>query len=151
MKSFADPSVQRSTAERLRHLRPDSDRRWGTMTPHEMLCHLADSLRVVLGERPQDVRITLFSRTLMKWFALYVPLPWPHGIRTGRTVDPRRDGTLPTEFTRDLAALQEVTARFLARSAAMPMPHPMFGALSQAEWLRWAYLHEDHHLRQFGQ
>jgi hypothetical protein len=28
--------------------------------------------------------------------------------------------------------------------------HPFLGKLSRAEWLRWAYLHMDHHLRQFG-
>jgi hypothetical protein len=120
------------------------------MTPHEMVCHLTDSLRVVLGERPQDTRITLFSRTVMKWVALYLPLPWPHGIRTGRTVDPRRDGTKPSDFARDLGALEEATSRFLGKAAAMPMPHPLFGRLSPAEWQRWAYLHADHHLRQFG-
>jgi len=26
----------------------------------------------------------------------------------------------------------------------------MFGRLSDAAWLRWGYLHMDHHLRQFG-
>ena len=150
MKSFASPADLRSTLNRLRHLTPDSERRWGTMTPNEMLCHLADSLRVSMGERSQDVRITLFSRTAMKWVALRVPLPWPKGFRTGRTVDPRRDGTRPAEFARDLAALEEITGRFVTKSASMSRPHPLFGDLSQAEWLRWAYLHTDHHLRQFG-
>ncbi len=150
MKSFANPADLRSALGRLRRITPESERRWGTMTPNEMLCHLADSLRVVLGERSQDVRITLFSRTAMKWIALRVPLPWPKGIRTGRTVDPRRDGTRPAEFAHDRAAIEELTGRFVEKSATMPLPHPLFGELTQAEWLRWAYLHADHHLRQFG-
>jgi len=29
-------------------------------------------------------------------------------------------------------------------------PHPIFGWMSEASWMRWAYLHTDHHLRQFG-
>ena len=29
-------------------------------------------------------------------------------------------------------------------------PHPIFGAMTDAEWMRWGYLHTDHHLRQFG-
>ena len=150
MKSFAHPADLRSTIDRLRRLTPQSQRHWGTLSPNEMLCHLADSLRVVLGDRPQDVRISLFSRTVMKGIALYVPLPWPKGIRTGRTVDPRRDGTRPEAFARDLATLEEITARFVDRSAAMANPHPLFGKLLPAEWLRWGYLHTDHHLRQFG-
>jgi hypothetical protein len=28
--------------------------------------------------------------------------------------------------------------------------HPIFGAMSERAWLRWGYLHMDHHLRQFG-
>jgi hypothetical protein len=28
--------------------------------------------------------------------------------------------------------------------------HPIFGRMSRAAWLRWGYLHADHHLRQFG-
>ena len=28
--------------------------------------------------------------------------------------------------------------------------HPYFGAMTRAEWLRWGWLHADHHLRQFG-
>jgi len=28
--------------------------------------------------------------------------------------------------------------------------HPIFGPMSRPAWLRWAYLHADHHLRQFG-
>jgi hypothetical protein len=28
--------------------------------------------------------------------------------------------------------------------------HPVFGQMSESAWLRWAYVHTDHHLRQFG-
>jgi hypothetical protein len=28
--------------------------------------------------------------------------------------------------------------------------HPIFGAMTEEEWMRWGYLHMDHHLRQFG-
>jgi hypothetical protein len=28
--------------------------------------------------------------------------------------------------------------------------HPIFGKLSQGDWLTWGYRHVDHHLRQFG-
>jgi hypothetical protein len=30
-------------------------------------------------------------------------------------------------------------------------PHPMFKKMSEGQWMRWGYLHMDHHLRQFGQ
>jgi hypothetical protein len=28
--------------------------------------------------------------------------------------------------------------------------HPIFGELTEREWMRWGYLHTDHHFRQFG-
>ena len=28
--------------------------------------------------------------------------------------------------------------------------HPMMGHMSKWEWMRWGFLHTDHHLRQFG-
>ena len=48
MKTVADPSVLRSLVSRLRALAPKSERRWGTLTPHEMLCHLGDAGEMVL-------------------------------------------------------------------------------------------------------
>ena len=41
LRTVADPAVLRSLKERLDKLSPDSQRRWGTLTPHEMLCHLS--------------------------------------------------------------------------------------------------------------
>jgi len=37
-------------------LTPEKPRQWGTLTAHEMLCHLSDSFRAALGER--QVRLT---------------------------------------------------------------------------------------------
>lgn len=37
MKTVANPAVLRSLVARLHALRPESGRRWGTLTPHEML------------------------------------------------------------------------------------------------------------------
>jgi hypothetical protein len=36
----------------------------------------------------------------------------------------------------------------LRRSAAAGRARPIFGRMSDAEWLRWGYLHTDHHRRQ---
>ncbi len=45
--------------------------------------------------------------------------------------------------------LLSIVRRF-CDTAAFAEPHPFFGAMSRQEWLRWGYLHADHHLRQFG-
>jgi hypothetical protein len=58
-------------------------------------------------------------------------------------------GTPPAEFAADRATLLLTLDEFTHASGPWS-PHPIFGPMSTAEWMRWAYLHTDHHLRQFG-
>ena len=53
MRTVADPAVRDALIARLGTVRPDSARRWGTLTAHEMLCHLGDAAEMVLGIRPR--------------------------------------------------------------------------------------------------
>jgi hypothetical protein len=147
-------ACERDTAEileRLRTLRPDSPRQWGRMSAHQMVCHLTDSLAVMTGERtarPTSGPAVVLHRTVLKWAALWVPVRWPPGIPTMPEVDQERGGTKPVSFSADVARLESlvelVTTRPFDRSV-----HPLFGRMSWSAWLRWAYLHMDHHLRQF--
>jgi hypothetical protein len=134
---------------RLRRLQPDSVRAWGTMTPHEMLCHLADSFLAVLGERPASAVDTWLTRSVVRWIALHTSLPWLRGINTRPEVDPKRHGTKPLEFERDRARVIELLHRFV-QPGTQCVAHPIFGPLTRKEWLLWGYGHVDHHLRQFG-
>jgi hypothetical protein len=148
MKSITEAGVLEQLVQRLGLLSPATQRRWGTMTPGEMLCHLGDASESVLG-RPGGPPGP--ARRIRKWVALYSPLPWPHGLRTPRSVDPRRDGTKPAEFERDRdRAVAGLRALAAAPAAAFPAAHRIFGAMTAADWYRWAYRHTDHHLRQFG-
>jgi hypothetical protein len=85
----------------------------------------------------------------VKWIALYVPLQWPAGIRTAPEVNQEIGGTRPAEFEADLAQLEHLTD-LVASGRFNGAVHPFFGRMSHAAWLRWAWLHMDHHLRQFG-
>jgi uncharacterized protein DUF1569 len=134
---------------RVRTLRPDSVRRWGRMSVHQMVCHLNDAFRMSTGEKAVASIATLRDRTVIKWIALHVPVRWPPGIVTVPEVDQEIGGTKPNEFSADLAELELRVRQFAVRRGDWP-PHPIFGKLSEAEWLRWGYLHTDHHLRQFG-
>ena len=87
----------------------------------------------------------------MKWFALNVPLQWPKGVKTRPEVEQGVGGTSPTDFSRDREELVQTMTRFCSPDPALGShPHPIFGLMSTKEWMRWAYLHTDHHLRQFG-
>ncbi len=86
----------------------------------------------------------------MKWVALRLPLKWPKGVATRPEMDQGVGGTPLAEFEKDRADLLSIVRRFCG-TANLPVPHPFFGTMSRQEWLRWGYLHADHHLRQFGQ
>ena len=134
---------------RLGKVQTDSVRVWGTMTSHEMLCHLSDSFSAMMGDRPASSVDTFVSRTLVRWIALHTSLPWPKGVKTRPEVDPKRGGSKPVEFESDRARVLELLRRF-ASPEARCVPHPIFGPLTRDEWLVWGYRHVDHHLRQFG-
>jgi hypothetical protein len=135
---------------RLVRCTPDARRRWGTMSPHQMLCHVSDAFRTGLGEvSPRPLRVMGLRGPVAKWVALSLPLPWPHGIRGPAEVDPMRQGTRPGAFAADRDRAVAMAQRFMEEVGGQ-YPHPMFGRMTRADWLRWGWLHLDHHLRQFS-
>jgi len=151
MKTLASEVCQAEIVRRLRTLRPDTARRWGRMTAHQMVCHLADAFRMSLGQKPVSDATGRLQRTLVKWIALYAPLAWPVGIPTRPEVDQQVHGTAPGDFAADVAEVEALLEVVATRQNGFDWPpHPIFGRMSHRAWLRWAYLHTDHHLRQFG-
>jgi hypothetical protein len=151
MKSFQNPEDIKEIIERLRALRPDSRRQWGRMTAPQMICHLNDSFLVCMSAREVSLATGLLQRTLMKWLALYLPLPWPKGVKTRPEVDQEIGGTRPAEFERDRQELEKTIIRFTQPDRDFAWsPHPIFGMMPDRDWMRWGWLHADHHLRQFG-
>jgi hypothetical protein len=151
MKTLAREIDRADILRRLKTLGPDSTRRWGRMSAHQMVCHLSDSFLAVTGRKAMSMATGPLQRTVIKWTALYLPMPWPAGYPTRPEIDQTLGGTRPSDFATDLALLESLCIQFAAdMSAAAEYQHPVFGAMSASEWLRWAYLHMDHHLRQFG-
>lgn len=149
MKTLNNPVDCQSLVHRLGKVKPDSSRRWGRMTPHQMVCHLNDLLQMATGERPTRVVANPLTRTLVKYGALYLPIPWPRGFRTIRELDQQKGGTPPVEFERDKARQLDLLQGFSEKTEGFGR-HPLFDAMTAPQWMRWAYLHTDHHLRQFG-
>ena len=151
LKTVADPDVLRSLTARLCAVRVDSPRRWGTLTAHEMLCHLGDAAAMVLRVRPRPEPIPARRRVIAKGLWLWTPIPLPHGVKTNPMHDPRADGTRPSDFERDRTrALDGIEGIAAARTDTLEPAHGMFGTMSVRDWQRWAYRHTDYHLRQFG-
>jgi len=110
------------------------------MSVHQMVCHLCDSYRAALGEKSVSRGPAFAPRPMMKWVALRLPVKWPQGIATRPEVEQGVGGTVPGEFEADRAELLGVTERFCAGVTGLAVPHPIFGPMSGAEWLRWGYL-----------
>jgi Protein of unknown function (DUF1569) len=151
MKTLARERDAAEVVRRLHALRPDSVGRWGRMSAHQMVCHLSDGYRLLTGERTTELAASPVPRWIIRWFALYTPVRWPVGIRTTPELDQALGGTRPADFDADVAELERLLRRVADRRDCLAgHRHPIFGRLSERAWLRWGYLHADHHLRQFG-
>lgn len=138
---------------RIARLAPDSPALWGVMDVSQMLRHLADPMRIALGEMDAEDASSLFTRTVLKRLVL-LGMPAPKGkVKTFPELDYATGGGTPPEgFERDRELLRDTLERFVAHAAAgKPLaPSPIFGRLSPRAYGRLTYVHMDHHLKQFG-
>ena len=146
-----DSQIVKELLERLQRLRPENRPLWGKMNAHQMVCHLADSFGLAMGAKTASEDITFLNRTLIRWVGLHTSLPWPKGVPTRPEMDQLLGGTPPIEFARDASNLALAIHRFAQNPREFVFArHPIFGELTEWEWMRWGYLHADHHFRQFG-
>jgi hypothetical protein len=151
MRTLAVDRDRLELVARLGTLHEASARRFGRMSAHQMVCHLADTLRMALGRSPVAPVRGRMPAGIVKWVALYAPLRWPAGIRTTPETDQLAgNGTRPARFAEDVAETLRLLELVACENAPLVAEHPVFGSMRRSDWLRWAYLHTDHHLRQFG-
>lgn len=72
--------------QRLQRVRSDAVPVWGTLNAPRMLCHVADQMRVALGDLSAKPVHTFASRTLLKF--LVINTGFDH--RAGRSKPPPR-------------------------------------------------------------
>jgi hypothetical protein len=131
--------------ERLRRVRPDAKPAWGTLDAPRMLCHVADQMRVGLGDLPTKPVHNLATRTLLRLLVVHTGFQAPRGkVRTA----PEMLSSRPASWEADLGACQELAER-IGRGQARAV-HPAFGPLSPEEWGKLSFKHIHHHLVQFG-
>jgi hypothetical protein len=147
MKTMWEASRQREIRGRVARLSPEAPGAWGRMSAPQMVCHLADSLKMALGDLPVTHKKVPIRFPPLKQLIVYVA-PFPKGVPTA----PELIARSPAAWQVDVAELQALVDRFVARgSEAVPWPdHPAFGKLSHRAWGVLVYRHMDHHLRQFG-
>jgi hypothetical protein len=153
MKLLINPQCKQEILARLAKIHPDSQRRWGRMNVSQMICHLNDSFLGVMGDRAMEIPTEFSLWPALKWVSLYSPMPWPKGVATRPEFDQvRGGGTPPSQFDVNVRELLDSMEKFTQRPRTFEFrPHPMFKVMTEAQWMRWGYLHMDHHLRQFGE
>ena len=148
MKSLASVEVLSEIRERLRSVRVDDHPRWGKMTAKRMVRHLICSNEVALGERVVDPMEWPLP-VVVKWIALRSGLRWRKNIQTvpalKRAIAEHSEAEFQVLLPAVIGSMEAV-----ARGPQYAPSHPMFGPMTPEDWMRWGYLHADHHLRQFG-
>jgi hypothetical protein len=150
MKTLQDAAAKQELLSRLSRLCPDTPRRWGRMNAAQMVCHLSDSFKCLVGEKTASA-LQIPGWRILKFVALHTSLPWMHGVKTRPEMDQEIGGTRPTSFDSDIRELRRILDRFTGSPRDFQWQnHPMFPILSDWERYRWGYAHMHHHLRQFG-
>ena len=148
MKTLASVEVMSEIRVRLKTVRVDDHARWGNMTAKQMMRHLRCAYEMALGDRTVNLAEG-FAPVLMKWVSLRSGMRWPKNIQTAPDLKRAILERSKTEFDVLVHATIE-KMETLARGSRCAPTHPMFGPMSEKDWMRWGYLHADHHLRQFG-
>jgi hypothetical protein len=140
-----DESARAEIIERIQSLRPDSPRRWGRMTPDQMLWHVNQAMLASLGQlQVQPVRSPL-PAALAKPMVMH--LPWPRNVRTA----PEWVVYSEHDFDREQKRYVQLVGDFTRRPLDERWPvHHLLGPISGRDWSCLNYKHADHHLRQFS-
>jgi Protein of unknown function (DUF1569) len=147
MPSMRNASDRAAILTRLDRLTPDATARWGRMTPTQMLTHVADAVRMALGDLPVQAKSVPIAQTwLARKLFIYV-IPFPKNAPTAKELIARRSD----HFEQEREQLRVLVARLdPASGAGRAARHPIFGAMTEGDWGALGYKHFDHHLRQFG-
>jgi hypothetical protein len=149
MRHLFEPTAVAEVKARLQHLRPDSERQWGTMNAAQAVAHCVGGLEQALGDRrPPRMLIGRVIGWAVKPLALGDDAPMRRNSPTVPELVVADARDLDVERARLLALLDRVAAA--GPAGCTTHPHSFFGRLTPQEWAVLMYKHLDHHLRQFG-
>jgi hypothetical protein len=141
-----DPAFRQSIESRVNALRPDTPRKWGSMTPDQMLWHVNQVLSLALGDITGPRTKSPIPLPIFRFVVL--TFPWPKGAPT----HPNAKAVAEHDFEAERARCLTLIDRFASRPVDGPWPFdPTFGAVTGKFQSRQQAKHLDHHLRQFGQ
>ncbi|MCF8414367.1 MAG: DUF1569 domain-containing protein [Melioribacteraceae bacterium] len=149
MKNILNKKDQELIFDRLNKLSKDQKAHWGKMNVQEAVCHMADQIRLGVGEiKTADEKVL---PAIVKHLVL-LGVPAPKGkVETFPELKQGVKGTKPTGLNEDIKTLISLIENFDSSFGnAASRKHAAFGDLSKSQWGRLCYIHLDHHLKQFG-
>lgn len=146
MKSIWHDEARQELHDRVERVTWDAPAVWGRFTPPTMICHLADSLKMAMGDLKVAPKHLPIRYPPLKQLIIYVA-PFPRSAPTAPELLTRA----PQEWANDVADVQALLDRAASSRTTDSWPeHPAFGELSKRAWGVLIYRHMDHHLKQFG-
>ena len=140
-----DPVYRAGLEKRLAALRPDTPRKWGTMSVDQMLWHVNTTLQLHLGDITAPRERKPLPRSVMKFLVLN--LPWPRGAPTLATLVAKQQ----YDFAHERQRCLQLIDNFISKRLDDEWPeNPIFGKVTGTDLSRLQAKHLDHHLRQFG-
>ena len=150
MKNLSQLADHQEILGRLQSLSPDQPALWGRMHAAAMLRHLHQSYKLPLEQLPAArPKHSWIRGPHGRWLALRSGLPWGRNMPTLPEVDIMRQPGIAIDFQSERAALIACIDRFCLADTLRD-EHPLLGRMTRNDWMRWGYLHADHHLRQFN-
>jgi len=152
MQTILEPAERAALQQRIEQIDGREMAQWGKMSCNQMVCHLADQIRVALGEVRIKQTDTFLTRTVLKRLVLLGVNPPKGKVPTFPELDfQKHGGTPPVSIAADKKTVIALLDKFCAADAHYPFQaHAAFGALTQAEWGRLILLPLRYHLAQFG-
>src|ERR1700754_2770285 len=106
MRTIWEPPRQQEIRDRVARLRPDARGAWGKLSAPAMVCHLADSLKMAMGDLPVASKHLPIRYPPLKQFIIYAA-PFPKGAPTA----PELLARAPRDWANDVADVQALLAR----------------------------------------
>lgn len=148
MRTF-DHDYANEVIARLDRLQRDSRPRWGAMTSHAMMGHLAYWVKYSMGKVPE----VPFAGS---WFTVHIAAPlllnrWLPIPRNAKAPESSTgQGGAPDADSETLHAVLETYLELVQAGELVPRAHPLFGDIGVDGWAKLHIAHFEHHLKQFG-
>lgn len=148
MKTVFDARICDEIYERLDRLVPDASRQWGSLSPSQMMEHLARVLEMAAGKSP--AKQLLIGKAISWMFRREFLGEEP--FKKGRPTGVEFLASDQPDFDSTRERLREMISEFysLGEDGTNGNVHRFFGPLTGKQWGETQYKHVDHHFRQFG-